>query len=97
MNKSEHWQKIINDCRASGLTKKVFCQQYDIKIHTLHYWLNKLSKKQNVEDGFIPFKPLGSKSSVSIEFDHAKIKLSINDVSLLLIELDQAGLLYDPA
>jgi|TARA_Y100000031_G_C8106591_1_gene331316 hypothetical protein len=97
MNKNQHWQKTIDDCRASGLTQKAFCQQRNIKIHTFHYWLKKISEKQTSEGSFIPFQTTESAAKANIQIGHAKITLHINDISALLSELDQAGLLYDPA
>lgn len=97
MNKTEHWQKIIDYYKTSGLTQKIFCQNQNIKIHTLHYWLRKLSDKPMDDEGFISFSPSRLDPSISIQIGHAKITLNINEVSSLLLELDSVGLLYDPA
>ncbi len=98
MNKTEQWQKIINDYETSGLTQKAFCQNHTIKIHTLHYWLKKLSSGPERKEHFVPFSTAQSeRGDISIQIGHAQITLNVTEVAPLLVELDQAGLLYDPA
>lgn len=97
MTKFKHWQKIIDGYRASGLTQKVFCQNHDIKIHTFHYWLKKLNPKPEAKEGFIAFQPVEEKGAADIKLDHTVITLSVGEVVFVLLELDQVGLLYDPA
>jgi hypothetical protein len=97
MNKTEHWQKIIDNCKASGLTQKTFCQNHNIKIHTFHYWLKKLSEKPMDDGKFISFSPSRPDADINIQIGHVQITLNINEIGPLLLELDQAGLLYDPA
>ena len=88
MSKTKHWQKIIDDYRASGLTQKAFCQNQSIKIHTLHYWLKKLSENPESPTGFIPFQSVEEKSSVTIQIGHVNITLSISEVGLLPWSVD---------
>lgn len=97
MNKSEQWQTTINAWKSSGLSQKAFCQNNNLKVHTLHYWLRKLTTSSEANDGFIAFSSHQAPSIVTIQVGHAQMTLGLADVSLLLIELHQAGLLYDPA
>ncbi len=97
MNKTEQWQNIIDDCKASGLTQKNFCQNHNIKIHTFHYWLKKLSEKSKPKNHFIPFEVIQPKQPISIQIGHAQITIGMSEVAPLLLELDQSGLLYDPS
>ncbi len=97
MNKTEQWQKLIRDYETSDLTQKEFCQNHAIKIHALHYWTKKLSSGSHRKEHFVPFSPVQSVHEISIKIGHAQIILNITEVSTLLGELDQAGLLYDPA
>jgi len=97
MNKTEQWQKLIRDYETSDLTQKEFCQSHAIKIHTLHYWIKKLSSGSDRKEHFVPFSPVQSVHEISIKIGHAQITLNMTEVARLLVELDQAGLLYDPA
>lgn len=45
MNKrrsQSEWQRLIEKQAASGLTRKVFCEQADIPVATFGYWKRKL-------------------------------------------------------
>ncbi len=97
MTKSEQWQSIITDWQVSGLSQKAFCQERQLKIHTLHYWLRKLSSPSGDNGEFVTFPASQPLSDVSIQIGHAQITLALTEVSGLLAELQQAGLLYDPA
>ena len=97
MNKIQHWQNIIDDYRASGLTQKTFCKKHNIKIHTFHYWLKKLNPEPEAKEGFIAFQPVEEKGAVDIKLGHAVITLTVSEAVSVLLELDQVGLLYDPA
>ena len=36
------WAKIIQECEASGLSNKEFCEQNGVSIKSYYYWLRKL-------------------------------------------------------
>ncbi len=97
MNKTTHWQSIIDDYKVSGLTQKIFCQNNNIKIHTFHYWLKKLNESSESSNHFIQFETTQPKQPISIQIGHAQITVNMADIAPLLIELDQSGLLYDPS
>lgn len=42
------WQERIQDYRTSQLTAIEWCQQNQVKIHTLRYWINKLNKESSL-------------------------------------------------
>ena len=96
MSNIEHWKTVIAEYQSSDLTQKVFCQQRNIKIHTLHYWLKKLRESETPGTAFIPFKALESKSESCIQIGHARLTLDSSEIPSLLLELDRVGLLYDP-
>lgn len=44
----EHWQRIVADWRGSGLKRKAFCEQHQIKVADLKRWdyrLNQINPK----------------------------------------------------
>ena len=45
--KAIYWQSIVDTWIASGLTKKLFCEQNNISFSALSYWRHRLSKKTN--------------------------------------------------
>lgn len=38
----QEWAKIIQECEASGLSNKEFCEQNGVSIKSYYYWLRKL-------------------------------------------------------
>lgn len=38
----EQWRQIIQDCRESGLSNKLYCEQHGLSEKTYYYWLRKL-------------------------------------------------------
>ena len=41
---SEEMQLVIKEWQSSGISKKAFCRQRNIKDHTFHYWCRRLKK-----------------------------------------------------
>lgn len=41
---SEKMQAVIKEWQTSGLSKKAFCSQRNIKEHTFHYWYRRLTE-----------------------------------------------------
>ena len=41
----QRWLDIIHACNASGLTRKAWCEQNDIKIKTFYYWQRQLRRE----------------------------------------------------
>lgn len=46
----EEMQVAISEWQTSGLTKKEFCRQRNIKYPTFHYWIKQLSSDH--QEGF---------------------------------------------
>lgn len=40
--RAQEWAMLIQECSASGLTKREFCQQRGISEKSFYYWLKKL-------------------------------------------------------
>lgn len=48
--KQELWKERIQAFRASGLTRKAWCQEQEIPEHQLHYWLNKIKRLDTIAE-----------------------------------------------
>lgn len=100
MHTTESKQKTIQQWRDSGLTQKVFCQQININVHTLHYWMRQLKDDAKSKDKFIQFTQdtaVDFGQSIMLNIGHAHIEISIPQLPELLLGLNRAGLLYDPS
>jgi transposase-like protein len=99
MSKLKQWQKNIDDWKSSGLSKKQYCKNNNLKVHTLHYWIKKFNKESEPSDQFIPFiqetKPTDHKP-IELRVGNARILTTLTSLSEILLDLDRAGLLYDP-
>ena len=42
--KLQYWMDVIRQCRASGLTNQIWCEQHDISLKSYYYWLSKIRK-----------------------------------------------------
>ena len=42
--KLQYWLDVIRQCRASGLTNQVWCEQHDISLKSYYYWIAKIRK-----------------------------------------------------
>jgi hypothetical protein len=49
---SEQMQLVISEWQSSGLNKKEFCRQRNIRYHTFHYWCKRLSPDRDSASGF---------------------------------------------
>ena len=56
--KLQYWLDVIRQCRASGLTNQVWCQQHDISLKSYYYWIAKI-RKMALEE--LPRKNYGSR------------------------------------
>jgi transposase-like protein len=99
MSKLKKWQKTISDWQSSGLSKKQYCQNHNLKVHTLHYWIKKFNEESATIEKFIPFaqetKPTDL-AAIELSLGNARILTTLTSLSEILMELDRAGLLYDP-
>ena len=99
MSKSQHWKTIIEQWKASGLTQKQFCDEQEIKIATLHYWIKKFRTTESVcdEPQFIPLSKAPVPSTIELRFCGAVIGLSIQQLPAVLVVLQQNGFLHASA
>ncbi len=42
--KLQYWLDVVRQCRASGLTNQVWCEQHDISLKSYYYWIAKIRK-----------------------------------------------------
>ncbi len=56
--KLQYWLDVIRQCRASGLTNQVWCEQHDISLKSYYYWIAKI-RKMALEE--LPRKRNGSR------------------------------------
>ena len=56
--KLQYWLDVIRQCRASGLTNQVWCEQHDISLKSYYYWIAKIRK---MALGELPRKRNGSR------------------------------------
>jgi hypothetical protein len=75
--KMNHWQQQIEAFRASGLSRKEYCEQNQIKISTLDYWRQKFSSpEEKKESGWIPIK-IAEESSSGIDLRVGRITIAV--------------------
>ena len=77
MSKDQQMRDVVLEFRKSGLSRKVFCEQRGINLHTFVYWLGKL-KQENAFPGFITVQPGVEKTCPDIELEYPNgVKLRI--------------------
>jgi hypothetical protein len=59
-NPADYWSAKLEECKASGMTKKAFCAQNQIKIWEFYHWNKILSGKQSNKFVKIKKKPAHS-------------------------------------
>lgn len=99
MNKSQHWQGIIEQWKTSGLTQKQFCSDRQIKIATLHYWIKKFRTAESitVEPTFLPIRPVSESNVIELRIGGAVVRLAIQQLPDTLLALQHTGLLHASA
>lgn len=97
MSKTEKrilWEKRVSAYKASGLTQMKWCEENDISIHQLGYWLKKFRSENLTETTshkWLPIKvdhdesvPSSSNPSIVVSVGKAKIEVTSDfDPSLL--------------
>lgn len=74
-NKRSLWIERIKNYKESGLTAAKWCEDNDIGIYTLRYWIHKLNKEKKMEN--IPSKLVPVTLSQSSAVDSCPIKVTI--------------------
>ena len=76
--RAQEWAMLIQECSASGLTKREFCQQRGISEKSFYYWLRKL-RTQMVETAaphLVPLDPVPDAEDIlHILYRGAELKL----------------------
>lgn len=74
----KEWAMLIQECSASGLTKREFCQQRGISEKTFYYWLRKLRTQmaETAMPQLVPLEPAPVVENVlQIQYRGAELKL----------------------
>lgn len=95
MTKSQYWQAILDQWKASGLTQKQFCSEQNIKVATLHYWIKKFRSENSVpeEPNFLPVRCSPETDCVELRLGPVVIRLTIQQLPETLLLLQHKGLL----
>lgn len=85
---------LIQECSASGLTKREFCRQRGISEKSFYYWLRKLRAQMAEESApqLVPLEPVPAEEDIlQIQYRGAELKLpagvDIDAVAALLQSL----------
>lgn len=83
--KHQKWKALVEDCRASKLSKRQWCREHKIPDSTFRYWEVKFStKEQALGKSFVEL-PEREESGIVLEVQGVKIRLDKGfDESLLL-------------
>lgn len=74
----QEWAMLIQECSASGLTKREFCQQRGISEKSFYYWLRKLRNQavQSANPQLVPLEPVPTEEDMlRIHYRGAELKL----------------------
>lgn len=92
--RAQEWAMRIQECSASGLTKREFCRQRGISEKSFYYWLRKLRAQMAEESApqLVPLEPVpAEKDILQIQYRGAELKLpagvDIDAVAALLQSL----------
>jgi hypothetical protein len=64
--KSDFWQRHIDDWRQSKLSQKTYCLQQDLSFASFGYWRTRLNRKTEARGKFIPVNITGASTSVNV-------------------------------
>jgi hypothetical protein len=86
--RKEQWEKLIIDCKSSGLKVDDWCAQNNITHHAYYYWLRKI-RKQACES-ILPALP---KEEKAVTFAKLEVQNSKRDTQVaVIIHLSSATL-----
>lgn len=78
--RAQEWVTLIQECGASGLTNREFCQQRGISEKRYYYWLRKLRTRvtEVAAPQLVPLEPLSKAEEVlQIQYRGAEMKLPV--------------------
>lgn len=76
--RAQEWAMLIQECNASGLTKREFCQQRGISEKSFYYWLRKLRTQmaESAVPQLVPLEPVPvTEETLQIQYRGAELKL----------------------
>ncbi len=79
LTKTELWAKCIQDFHSSGLSQKEWCQQHQVALSTLSYWIRKQAKgitePEQVTDPVFAELPSERELSSNLLSEHAPVTI----------------------
>ena len=76
--RAQQWEMVVQECAASGLSNREFCQQRGIPEKSFYYWQRKL-RQQIVESAapqLVPLEPgTAPEDLLQIQYRGAELKL----------------------
>lgn len=76
--RAREWAMLIQECNASGLTKREFCQQRGISEKSFYYWLRKLRMQiaESATPQLVQLEPVPAmEDTLQIQYRGAELKL----------------------
>ena len=76
--RAQEWAMLIQECNASGLTKREFCQQRGISEKSFYYWLRKLRMQiaESATPHLVQLEPVPAmEDTLQIQYRGAELKL----------------------
>lgn len=76
--RAQEWAMLIQECNASGLTKREFCQQRGISEKSFYYWLRKLRMQiaESATPQLVQLEPVPAmEDTLQIQYRGAELKL----------------------
>lgn len=72
---------LVENWRKSDLSKKLFCENHGVNIHTFNYWITKAQNEKMETSGFIRLQPPSFDSSYEITYPNG-VKLCVKSADL---------------
>ena len=78
--RKEQWEKLISDCKSSGLKVDEWCNQNNVSRHAYYYWLRKI--RTQACESVLPTLAIEEKSTA---FTKLEVQSTINDTHAAVI------------
>lgn len=77
LTKTELWTKRVQDFHNSGLSRKEWCQEHQVSLSTLSYWIRKQAKgfieSEQIMDPVFARLPSKQEISSNLRSEHAPV------------------------
>lgn len=88
LSKKELWMNRIQDFYSSGLSRKAWCQEHQLPLSTLSYWLKKQTESTQTESEMEPvFARLPSEQELSSRLSFVLSPVTIHLPGSVQIEI----------